>query len=94
MPRDSGTPVHCNGLVLFKTDNKKPVFSFETLLQNELNGDVARFITHLRTCLACNKSGCKDFYVGGKTRNIAIELVWSKVAKQVARFLLLVSSVP
>ena len=61
MPRDSGTPVHCNGLVLFKTDNKKPVFSFETLLQNELNGDVARFITHLRTCLACNKSGCKVF---------------------------------
>ena len=36
----------------------------------------------------------RSFYVGGKARNIAIELVWSKVAKQVARFLLPVSSVP
>ena len=46
-------------LSYFITGNKKPVISFATLRQNELNGDVARFITHLRTCLTCNKSGCK-----------------------------------
>ena len=38
-----------------KTDNKKPATCFATLLQNELNNDVARFTTHVQTCLATKK---------------------------------------
>ena len=58
---------------------------FATLQQNEVNSDVARFTTHVRTCLATNKVA-RFLLLGGKRRNIAIQFVWSKVAKQVARF--------
>ena len=33
-----------------------------------------------------NNKVARFLLLGGKTRNIAIQLVWSKVAKQVARF--------
>ena len=38
-----------------KTGNKKRATCFATLLQNELNSDVARCNTLVRTCLATNK---------------------------------------
>ena len=41
---------------------------------NKLNSDVARFTTIVRTCLT-TKSVARFFLVGGKTRNIAIQLV-------------------
>ena len=57
-------------------------------MQNELNSDVKRFTTDVRTCLATMRF--QVFFLpqtqGGKTRNIAaIELVCSNVAKQVAQ---------
>ena len=33
-----------------KTGNKKRAAGFETLLQNQLKSDVARFTTHVQTC--------------------------------------------
>ena len=39
-----------------KTGNKKRATCFATLLQNEMNTDVARFTTRIRTCLATNFS--------------------------------------
>ena len=33
-----------------KTGNKKCATCFATLLQNELNSDIARFTTHAQTC--------------------------------------------
>ena len=71
-----------------KTGNKKRATCFATLLENELNSDVARFITIVRTCLATRK--------GGKTRNIAIQLVLQECCRTsctffVARFTELLS---
>ena len=40
-----------NGLKYGKTGNKKCVTCFATLLQNELNSDVARFTTHIKPVL-------------------------------------------
>ena len=51
--------------------NKKHATCFALLPQNELNGDVARFTTHVQTCYLLQDR----FYLGGKTRNIAIQLV-------------------
>ena len=45
---------------------KKGATCFVTLLQNELKSDVARFTTHVQTCLAKNQVSFK----GGKTGNI------------------------
>ena len=63
-----------------KTGNKKRATFFATLLQNELNSDVARFTT-------CEKKTLQqiDLNVGGKTRNIANELVLHQCCN-VARF--------
>ena len=65
---------------------KKRATCLVTLLQNELKSDVARFTTHVQTCLATNQVSFKR----GKTGNIAklSNSFCSKVAKQVARFLL------
>ena len=54
-----------------KTRNKKCATCFATLLQNELNSDVAHFTTHVQTCLQPDllQDRCN---VGGKRRNIAI----------------------
>ena len=35
--------------------NKKHATCLATLLQNELNSDVARFTNHVQTCLATNQ---------------------------------------
>ena len=51
------------------TGNKKRATGFDGMpLQNELNSDVARSTTHVRTCLAINKVA-RFVLVGGKTRS-------------------------
>ena len=72
-----------------KTGNKKRATGFATLLQNEMNTDVARFNTRIRTCLATNKVA-RLFFVGGKTHNSHIRLV----LQQCCTFLLLFSVLP
>ena len=72
-----------------KTGNKKRATCFATLLQNEMNTDVARFTTRIRTCLATNKVA-RLFFVDGKTRNSHIRLV----LQQCCTFLLLLSISP
>ena len=57
-----------------KTGNKKRATCLATLLQNELNNDVARFTSHIKPVLRQIR-----FLIGlnisGKTRNITIQLV-------------------
>ena len=56
----------------------------ETLLQNELNSDVARFTTHIKPVLQQIRL-LTGLNVGGKSRTIAFELV-DKLHLFVARF--------
>ena len=73
-----------------KTGNKKRSICFATWLQNELNSDVARFTTHENK--PCILISCKrGSNMGGKTRNIAIQLGLQQCCKTsctyfVARF--------
>ena len=73
-----------------KTGNKKRAICFATWLQNELNSDVARFTTHENK--PCILISCKTgSNMGGKTRNIAIQLGLQECCKTsytffVARF--------
>ena len=58
-----------------KTSNKKEhATCFATLLQNELRGHVPHFTTHIKPVLQQIRllTGLND---GGKTRNIAFQLV-------------------
>ena len=41
-----------------KTGNKKRATCFESLLQNRLNSDVARYTTHIKPLLQQIRSGC------------------------------------
>ena len=68
-----------------KSGNKNRATCFATLLQNELKSDVARFTTHEKNpCdLICCKTGSNE---GGKTRNIAIQLVWQQCCKTSCKF--------
>ena len=59
---------------------------FATLLQNELNSDVAHFIIHVPTYLETEK-GCKVFE-DGKTSNIAIQLALQQRRNAMLLFLL------
>ena len=54
-----------------KNGQQKCATCFATLLQNELNSDVAHFTTHVQTCLQPDllQDRCN---VDGKRRNIAI----------------------
>ena len=65
-----------------KTGNKKRATCFATLLQNELNGDVARFTLHIKPVLQQIRL-LTGLNMSGKTRNIAIQLVLSQVRKHV-----------
>ena len=61
-----------------------------TLLQNELNSDVARFTTHIKPVLQQIRL-LTGFIEGAKTRNIALQLVLQQSCKRklhvfVARF--------
>ena len=68
-----------------KTDNKKRAICFGTWLQNELNGDVARFTTHENK--PCNHISCKTgSNMGGKTRNITIQLGLKQCCKTSCTF--------
>ena len=73
-----------------KTSNKKRATCFSLLPQNELNGDVERFTTHVQTCYLLRDR----FYLGGKTRNIAIQLVLSQCCKTSCTFLVTRFSAP
>ena len=68
-----------------KTGNKKRAICFATWLQNELNGDVARFTTHENK--PCNLISCKTgSNMGGKTHNIAIQLGLQQCCKTSCTF--------
>ena len=47
----------CRKEATVKTGNKNVRIVFATMLQNELDSDIARFTT-LESNLSCNKSGC------------------------------------
>ena len=67
------------------TGNKKGAICFATWLQNELNSDVARFTTHENN--PCNLISCKaGSNIGGKTRNIAIQLGLQQFCKTSCTF--------
>ena len=70
-----------------KAGNRQRATCSATLLQNELNSDVPRFATCVQTCFATNKV-VRVFFVGGKRRKIAIQLVLQQSRQKVARFLL------
>ena len=76
-----------------ETGNKKRATRFATLLQNELNTDVARLTTHVRTCLATNKVA-RFVFVAGKTRSIAIQLVLQQCCKNSCPFFVAFFVVP
>ena len=65
--------------------NKKRATCFATMLQNELNSDVARCTTHVQTCLQPDLLQNR-FDVGDKTRNIAIQRVLQQCCKIGCRF--------
>ena len=70
-----------------KTGNKKLAICFATWLQNELNGHVARFTTHENkpgNLISC-KTGSN---IGGKTRNITIQLGLKQCCKTSCTFFL------
>jgi len=71
-----------------KTGNKKTCLA--TLLQSELNSDVAHFTTHIKPVLQQIRL-LTGFSEGAKTRNIALQLVLQQSWKRklhifVARF--------
>ena len=69
-----------------KTGNKQRSICFATWLQNELNSDVARFTTHENK--PCILISCKrGSNMGGKTRNIAIQLGLQQCCKTSCTFL-------
>ena len=70
--------------------NKRRATCRATLLQNELNSDVARFTTHIKP-LSQQIRLLTGLNVGGKTRKIAIQIVLQQCCKAsctlfVARF--------
>ena len=65
--------------------NKKRATCIAILQQNELYSDVARFTTNIKLVLQQIRL-LTGLNVGCKTRNITIQLVLQRVAKQVARF--------
>ena len=63
-----------------KSGNKKRATCFARLLQNELNSDFACFTTHIKPVLH-QISLLTGLKVGGKTCNIAIQLVLQQCCK-------------
>ena len=70
-----------------KTGDKRHETCFATLLQNELQSDVARFTTLVEPVLHQVRL-LTGLNVGGKTCNIAFQPVLEHVAKEVSCFLL------
>ena len=63
-----------------KTGNKKSVTCLATLLHSELNSDVARFTTNIKPLLQQIRL-LTGLNVGGKTPNVAIQLVLQQCCK-------------
>ena len=76
-----------------KRATKKRATCFATLLQNELNTDVARFTTHIKPVLQQIRL-LTGLNVGGKTRNIAIQRVLQQCYKKSCTFFVARFSVP
>ena len=76
-----------------ETGNKKRATRFATLLQNESNTDVARFVTHFRTLLPTNEV-VRFVFVGGKKRNIAIQLILQQCCEKSCTFFVALFTVP
>ena len=72
---------------LTETGNKKRATCFATLLENELNSDAARFTTHIKPFLQQIRL-FTGLNMGGKRRNIAIQLVLQLCCKKGCTFLL------
>ena len=68
-----------------KAGNKKSATCFATLLHSELNSDVARFTTNIKPLLQQIRL-LTGLNVGGKTRNVAIQLVLQQCCKTNCRF--------
>ena len=79
--------MQCVKLKLRENGRQKHATYHATRLQNELNSDVARFTTHIKPVLQQIRLliGLK---VGGKTRNIAFQLVLQQYCKTSCTFLL------
>ena len=68
-----------------KTGNKKQATCLATLLQKELNSDVARFTTHIKPVLQQIRL-LTGLNVVGKTRNTAFQLVLPQCCKTSCTF--------
>ena len=73
--------------------NKKRVTCFATLLQKELNSDVARLTIHIKPLLQQIRS-LTGLNFGGKSRNISIQLVLQQCCKTSCTFFVARFSVP
>ena len=80
-------------LKVLKTGNKKHATCFATLLQNELQSNVARFATLIKYFLHQNRL-LTGLNVGGKTCNIAFQLVLQHCCKTNCMFFVARFSVP
>lgn len=72
-------------VTLQRNGQQKTATRFATLLQNESNTDVARFVTHFRTLLLTNEG---LFSLVVKSATSLFHWFWSSVARQVACVLL------
>ena len=68
-----------------KNGQQKRATCFSTLLQDELNNDVACYTTHIKPVLQQMKL-LTGLNMGGKTRNIAIQLVLQQCCKTSCTF--------
>ena len=82
-----------NMLKVRKNGQQKRATCFATLLYNELNSDVTRFTTHIKPVLQQIRL-LTGLNVGGKTRNIAIQLVLQQCCKTSCTFFVARFSVP
>ena len=76
-----------------KKGNKKRATCLATLLKNKLNRDVARFTKHVKPVLQQIRL-LTGLTVGGKTRNIAFQLVLQQCCKTSCTFFVARFSVP
>ena len=76
-----------------KTGNKQRATCPVTLLQNELNSDVARFTTPIKPVLQQIRL-LTGLNMSGKTCNITIQLVFQQCCKTSCAFLVAHFSVP
>ena len=76
-----------------KTGNRQRSTCPATLLQNQLNSDVARFTSHIKPVLQQIRL-LTGLNVGGETRNIAIQLALQQCCKTNCAFFVTRLSVP